>query len=140
MLFSVAVKRPCVAIILAFFGLVPFLAGCGRGNRLNRLPIHGSVTVGGGEELNGSISFLPSGKTPGPSANAAVVKGHYQFDQDNGPTAGPHDVIARRVIRREDQLAAIAKKQPATQTQNQWKRSADLADDGAYQYDFSLKD
>jgi hypothetical protein len=136
-------------------GLATLLFGCGR-KGLDRLPVHGTVTFANGEKPDCSIMFKPAKGQPGPSATTKVVNGNYQFDRTNGPTAGPHTVTVARIIHRSLQKLsdkkASAEKKPATNKKTaadnqagpdektEWTESADIADDGRYLQDFTLKD
>ena len=81
-------------VVSIFLGLAPLLGGCGK-KGVERLPLHGTVTVASGEKVNGSITFRPADGR-GPSANVKLAEGSYQFDRKNGPAAGPHIVIVKR--------------------------------------------
>jgi hypothetical protein len=113
--------------------LLPLLSfGCGRETTLDRLPVHGAVTKPDGERLNGSISFIPAPGQKGPSATTKLDEGKYAFDRTNGPTAGPHKVIIKRVISREASRSAIDNKQPIAENGAEWTLSVTVADDGQY--------
>lgn len=130
------------------------LAGCGSKSSIARLPIHGTVSLASGEKLHGSISFRPAAGRPGPAANTAVIDGNYQFTANNGPTAGPHQVIVQRVASTEDKLKAISAAVPtakkpsrqrpepsptgAKESASEWTRSIDVPTGGNYQCDFQL--
>jgi hypothetical protein len=73
------------------------LAGCGTRGNVTRLRIEGTVSLSGGEKLNGSITFVPAEGLSGPAATTAIVDGKYRFAETNGPTSGPHRVIVRRI-------------------------------------------
>src|SRR5437016_13607117 len=74
------------------------LTGCGGSSSVERLPVHGTVALAGGETISGSISFVPAKGASGPAATVSLIDGEYQFDRSNGPGAGPHQVIVQRVI------------------------------------------
>jgi hypothetical protein len=71
--------------------------GCETRNGTARLPINGTVRPTSGEKLSGSITFVPAEGRAGPAATTAVVDGKYRFDVTNGPTAGDHRVIVKRI-------------------------------------------
>ncbi len=127
-------------IVSIFLGLAPLLIGCGKGKGVERLPLHGTVTLANGERPSGSISFLPAKGQSGPSATAKLANGSYQFDRSNGPAAGPHTVKVKRIVPRSSVMESLAKKQPIAKTQSEWTSSADVANDGQYLQDFDLKD
>ena len=124
--------------VLILLGLLSLHCGCGPGDRVDRLPVHGTVTMASGERLNGSIAFVPAQGQSGPSATTKLDEGKYEFDRTNGPTTGPHTVIIRRVVSRADSLKAIAAKQQTRENGAPWTLSADVADDGQYLQDFTL--
>ena len=74
------------------------LVGCGKSNPAERLPLYGSISATSGENINGSITFLPDGGRTGPAATTSIVGGKYQFDRDNGPTAGANRVVVNRAL------------------------------------------
>jgi hypothetical protein len=113
-------------------------AGCRRGG-VDRLPIHGTVKTTDGEQLNASITFLPSDGKKRPAATASVRGGIYRFDRTTGPTAGPTQVIVTRLALREESIPSAGKKR-APPPHSPWKFAIDLADDGQYLQDFTLKD
>jgi hypothetical protein len=100
--------------------------------------MHGTVTLASGERLNGSITFLPAEGQSGPSATTKLNAGKYEFDSTNGPTAGPHTVILKRVVGRADTLKAIEAKQRLPENGAEWTLSVDIADNGQYLQDFTL--
>jgi hypothetical protein len=116
-----------------------FSCGCGRGTTVDRLPIHGTVAKADGEQLNGSISFLPAPGQKGPSATTKLEQGKYAFDRANGPAVGPHKVIIKRVIGREESRKAIAAGQPTAQNGAEWILSVTIADDGQYLQDLTIE-
>ena len=124
--------------VLILLGLLSLDCGCGGEQDLNRLPVHGTVTMASGERLNGSITFLPAQGQSGPSVTTKLDEGKYEFDRTNGPTAGPHTVIIKRLVSRADSLKAIAAKQPSRVSGAEWTLSADVADNGQYLQDFTL--
>jgi hypothetical protein len=123
---------------LILFGLLSLHGGCGRGHGIDRLPVRGTVMAAGGERLNGSITFVPARGQSGPSATTKLEAGKYVFDRTNGPTAGPHTVIIRRVVSRADTIKAIAAKQGTRENGAEWTLAADVADNGQYVQDFTL--
>jgi hypothetical protein len=90
-------KRSVNSFVFALV-LVAVLAGCGKRNPMQRLPIYGTVTLAGGEKTNGSITFLPAQGRSGPAATTSIVEGKYQFDAESGPTAGTTRVIVTRTL------------------------------------------
>jgi hypothetical protein len=124
-------------VIWILFGLTPFLVGCRRATTWSRLPVHGTVTLPGGDKISGSITFLPEKGQTGPAANATLTEGNYQFDRNNGPVAGPHTVMVRRLESRSRTLRTQADI-PSARMKSLWTRSVELSDDGTYLQDFQL--
>ena len=107
---------------------------------MERLPVHGTVTLASGEKLSGSITFLPARGRLGPAATTKLAEGRYKFDRHNGPAAGPQTVIVKRVVPRSNVLDSLAKKQPIAKTKGEWTQSAEVSDDGQYLHNFTLED
>jgi hypothetical protein len=124
---------------LAYFLIIilPLAAGCRR-SALDRLPVHGTVTLPSGEKLNGSITFAPIKGQSGPSATGKVIEGAYKFDRTDGPTAGPHNVSLHRVVSRAKMMEVVNKKEPQKTNGEEWTSSADLIDDGTYIFDINI--
>jgi hypothetical protein len=83
---------------LFVFGLVTSLIGCGKRDPMERLPVYGNVSLASGENVGGSITFVPAEGRSGPAATTSIVDGRYRFDADNGPTEGPSRIIVNRAI------------------------------------------
>ncbi len=120
-------------------------AGCGNGNGTVRLPVFGVVSTPQGDKLNGSIAFVPAENFHGPAALTSVVNGKYQFNQTNGPTAGPYQVIIHRFLpgsripgaggsSSNPNVATIS----AADGKLEWKLTVNLTP-GANQQDFALE-
>jgi len=84
------------------------LTGCSKSG-VNRLPLRGTVGFSNGATVSGTITFIPATGATGPAATATLTDGNYQFDRDTGPTAGPHQVIVRRIMSKTAALAARTK-------------------------------
>lgn len=125
--------------LVLLLGLVPLFSGCRRGTRVDRLPLHGTVTVADNEKLNGSITFLPAGGRPGPAATTGLSEGVYKFDRSNGPTAGSQTVILQRISAGSRVPQMHAAKKRITSTKSQWTQTIEVVDDGKYVHDFALK-
>jgi hypothetical protein len=142
----VSANRRRTALVGVLLGLGILLDGCGKGGVV-RLPVHGTVALSNGENLSGSITFRPVEGSPGPAAIATLTDGRYQFDRGDGPTAGPHRVIVMRTVSKRTLLESRGSKtSPASkaaaagaEAKMEWTLSADVADDGAYQCDFTLQ-
>jgi hypothetical protein len=125
-------------VVLALLVILSLHCGCGREHRIDRLPVHGTVTMASGEQLNGSITFIPAPGQSGPSATTKLDEGKYEFDSTDGPTAGPHTVIIRRVVSRSVSRKALAARQQNRGNASEWTLSADVADDGQYLQDLTI--
>jgi hypothetical protein len=134
------------ALVGVLLGLGILLEGCGKGGVV-RLPVHGTVALSNGEKFSGTIAFLPAEGNPGPAATATLSDGGYQFNRGDGPAAGPHRVIVRRTVSKRTLLESRGSKTPPASTATaagaaakmEWTLSADVADDGVYQCDFTLE-
>jgi hypothetical protein len=124
--------------ILIVAGLLLLHCGCSKETRLQRVPMHGAVTMKSGELLNGSITYIPAEGQKGPSATATLKEGKYEFDRTNGPAAGPHTVTITRIVTREDSMKALRSKKPPMQSGVKWTFSAEVADDGQCTKDFAI--
>jgi hypothetical protein len=143
-------SRSVVRFVL--LSAIVVIGGCRPQNEVSRLPVHGTVTTANGEKPNGSISFIPADGESGPAAMTVLTGGNYQFDRTNGPTAGPHQVIVRKMVshsrtppsgagdfknnsvKTADTKAADNKTVPKTE----WRLTANLSEHAANQYDFTL--
>jgi hypothetical protein len=141
---SAAMGQP--ARLCVFLILMVVSAGCGSGSNVARLPLEGTIHLGTGETLNGSITFVPAEGRPGPAATTAVVDGKYRFDTTNGPTAGEHRVIVKRIISRgriPDPRASSQKTDSKSVTNPagkvEWSLSCNLKATDAGPRDFTLE-
>jgi hypothetical protein len=123
------------------------LAGCRREDAIVRLPVRGAVSIRSGEQLSGSISFLPANGHKGPAATTTIVAGTYRFDQTNGPTAGPHRVIIKRIIPKSDMLQTRGSRNPGAPKdvpqgsgpRTEWTATANVTEQNLDQCDFQLE-
>jgi hypothetical protein len=133
--------RRVIAWILA--GLATLVAGCSKGSAA-RLPVHGTVSFTNGAKLSGSITFVPTAGHAGPAATTTLADGDYQFDRNTGPTAGPHQVIVRRILSKNAALATRGKKNaelppPAESAQKlEWALAVDLPESDAQPCNLTL--
>ncbi len=112
-----------------------------------RLPVRGDVTLPGGEQFNGSITFIPASGHRGPAATTTVKDGNYQFDRTNGPTAGPHHVIIKRVISKSAMLELRGSRNPRAPKETpqggeprlEWTLSTDVTEQNFDHCDFKLE-
>ncbi len=134
-----------VSSAMSMLALAVVAAGCGN-DPAARLPVYGNVSCADGQSFNGSISFLPAAGRPGPAATTGIRNGYYCFDETNGPTAGPHRVVLRKIIPRETGLKSLRhKRSPAAPSdadagseKTTWTLSADVLLEGPYRHNFNL--
>lgn len=73
-------------------GLTCGLSGCGGDNGPKRGAIRGTVSFDGELIDQGSILFLPTGGTKGPSSGAGIINGQFSIPESKGPVVGLHRV------------------------------------------------
>lgn len=78
--------------LIVALAIVVNCLGCGE-NGPKRLPVTGSLK--GAEGRKGTLTFLPTGDTKGPSATTSIVDGNYTFTESNGPAVGKYNVIVK---------------------------------------------
>jgi len=82
---------PCLALVaLGVVALSILAIGCQGGDGMQRVPVSGTVTLGGPPLANGSITFLPVGD--GVSAGGMIENGKYEIPPDKGPVPGSYTV------------------------------------------------
>ncbi len=140
---NAAARCPWVALLGVATAFMVLPLGCGRSGGFERLPVGGTVTQGGGERFNGTITFLPAdGKSP--AAILSLTNGEYQFNRHNGPSAGPHRVIVNKVLAKGPMLqsrgsrAASGRAAAGGPAKTQWTQSANVTAEGPYRFDFHL--
>ena len=136
----IAVNSHRAIVVSILLGLAPLFDGCGRRSGVQRLPVHGRVTLANGEKLSGWIAFMPARGQSGPAANTKLVEGRYQFDRSNGPTAGLKDVKVTRTPSGTRTPRSPADDKTTPKPKSAWTQSADVTDDGRYLYNFTLED
>jgi len=67
------------------------LTGCGDSGPV-RVPVQGTIRIGGEALKSGVIRFIPMEGTQGPSAVATVTDGDYALSAQDGPIEGNHRV------------------------------------------------
>jgi len=72
----------CVAAAATFIG-------CGAGGP-ERVEVRGKVTLNGQPLDQGTISFIPTGTTQGPTTGAIIENGAYVVPADKGAVLGSH--------------------------------------------------
>ena len=135
-------RCPRVALLVVATVMVFLPLGCGRSGALERLPVGGTVSLAGGEKINGLITFLPTdGQRP--AASVSLLNGQYQFDRQNGPAAGAHRVIVTKAVGKESILQSQGKPSASGEVaggpaKTQWTQSANVTAKGPYRYDLKL--
>lgn len=75
--------------VLLSAALLVCLAGCGgAGNGPPRVHVEGEATFHGQPIESGSILFIPTDGTTGPSTGTAIESGRYELGHDRGPVIG----------------------------------------------------
>ena len=77
---------------LAMVSMFVLFVGCGRGDGLKRVRVHGSVTYQGQPVMDGQIRFYPESGTEGPLTIAKIVDGKYSHNANGGVPAGTHRI------------------------------------------------
>jgi len=85
-----AVIRHSVSRFVTLAAVATIVAGCGRSD--NRAEVFGTVTANGQPVASGSISFVPTAGTTGPSAGGEITEGSYRIPPDVGPVHGQYRV------------------------------------------------
>jgi hypothetical protein len=83
------------ATLLTLFSMLLIsLPGCGSSgkNKIGRVSVSGDVTVEGTPLKEGTIRFVPTEETSGPSAAASIKEGHYSIPVRTGPVSGKYVV------------------------------------------------
>lgn len=99
------IRYNCVWQIGAALVSVLFLAGCGAGSGPERAEVRGKVTFKGQPVEDGTIAFIPTGETTGPSAGGKIENGEYVIPAESGPVVGTHRVEIRAMRKTGKQTA-----------------------------------
>jgi hypothetical protein len=89
---ALAIQPRCIVAWMLAGLLLAIVAGCGRGDGLNRVVVAGKVTLNGTPAEVGQIRFIPQGDTPGPVTIQPIEYGDYLCDHKGGVPAGEHRV------------------------------------------------
>jgi len=84
----------CLARLGMILPILLCLSGCGSSGP-PRGSVQGKVTLDGQPVEQGTITFLPTGGTTGPSAGGVITGGQYSIEEDKGPVAGKSRVEIR---------------------------------------------
>jgi len=88
-------RSKIAAVGIAGCLLVLLASGCGGRAGPERAAVGGRVTADGQPVQNGSISFVPTGDTTGPSSGGKITGGSYNIARQHGPVVGRHRVEIR---------------------------------------------
>lgn len=80
------------------------VAGCGGNSGPERAEVKGKVTFNGEPLPSGTISFIPSGATVGPSSGAEITNGTYSIAAQSGPVVGAQRVEIRSLQKTGKQI------------------------------------
>lgn len=88
-----------VLLYLAGCLLCVCLGGCGQCGP-QRVAVSGTVLVDGQRLPAGSVQFIPSGETRGPSASATVKDGRFELSTADGPLQGTQriEVLVQKAL------------------------------------------
>jgi len=75
--------------------LMLMIAGCTGSGGPERAVVSGAVSFNGEPVEEGTISFVPTGTTQGPSTGSPITAGEYSIAADKGPVLGTHRVEIR---------------------------------------------
>ena len=75
--------------------LMLMIAGCTGSGGPERAAVSGDVSVNGDPVEDGTISFVPTGTTKGPSTGGDISGGKYSLAADKGPVVGTQRVEIR---------------------------------------------
>lgn len=122
-----------------FAGLGMLLSGgCGQKSGPTRIGVSGVVDRSTEPLVNGTITFLPAKEHKGPAANGVIQNGKFEIPEDEGPTAGPHQVLINLTPgKMTAEFAAGMKKSKSSRTQ--WEFPVEVSSAQA-DFDFVLKD
>lgn len=147
------IARPAIRFEMVMLVLsLACLAGCGRGEVLQRAPVDGLVTIDGAPLTSGTICFIPTGDTKGPAAAATIEDGTYELPKENGPLVGQHRIEIEATnhlgFELDDERAYAMKveqgrqmaRNPIPESFNrQSKLMIDIPEEGRTNLDFRLK-
>jgi len=123
-------------VSLLLFALSLTLVGCGESDGLRRVAVTGSVTRDGAALVSGSVAILPAEGHSGPGANGAVEAGEFEFDSSSGPTSGPHVVVIRSMIPKDELMRLQA---AGEEPKMSWEFPLQIPDENAFHHDFVLE-
>lgn len=81
--------------VLALVSLATAAVGCGQSSNLDKVVVHGTVTLDGQPIPNGELRFIPSEGTKGSISGSAIKDGVYIAQGRGGVPIGEHRVEIR---------------------------------------------
>ena len=133
-----------IGLALMLCLLTVLVAGCSGGDGVDRIAVQGEVLLDGAPLAEGSITILPAEGQSGPAATTTIEGGRFEFDEVNGPSAGPHRVIVTIVSAVNDGKSAFMKGPQGAPSEaiplrsKRWEREVDVPQTGSFQYDVRL--
>jgi hypothetical protein len=121
------------------FVLLVAVAGCGGNDGPRRVAVTGTVTRDGAAVEVGSVAILPDEGQSGPGAIAAVGAvegGEFEFDSSDGPAPGPHVVIIRSMIPKDELMRLQSAGQEPKMT---WVFPVEIPNESSFHQDFVLE-
>jgi hypothetical protein len=82
-------------LLLALAIAIASVAGCGKPTGLDKVVVHGTVTLDGQPISNGEIRFIPAPGTAGPISGGPIKDGAYVAEGRGGVPLGDHQVEIR---------------------------------------------
>ncbi len=117
--------------------LLPLLVvGCGSQDCPRRVAVTGTVTRSGAPVETGSVAILPRDGHSGPGANGAIAGGEFEFDSSNGPTPGPHVVVIRSMIPKDELMRLQA---TGSEPKMTWEFPLQIPDESSFHHAFVLE-
>ncbi|MHC4875772.1 MAG: hypothetical protein ACYTGL_04690 [Planctomycetota bacterium] len=115
--------------------IVLTMAGCGGNDGPRRVAVTGTVTQGGEPVAVGSVAILPDDGHSGPAATGAVEDGDFAFNSSTGPLPGPHVVVIRSMIPKDELMRLQAS---GEEPKMSWEFPLAIPDESAFHHDFVL--
>lgn len=128
-----------------------FLAGCGGGDGVKRVPVSGYVSIDGTPLKAGAIRFVPAGDNRGPAAVATIEDGIYELPLENGPVSGKlrveidainhlgFDIDDEQAYARAVEKGQAVPQNPIPESYNKRSRlQVDMPEEGKSDLDFRL--
>jgi hypothetical protein len=85
-------------LVLVLAVIAGCAAGCGEPPAKPRTALSGKVTLDGRTNFIGQVRFHPAKGNVGPVAATVIRNGAYSFTSENGPVAGPQQVVVELMV------------------------------------------